>query len=159
MSFYTESIIDPVIDEHFRRSLGADYMTIFGENKGKLPSTTHRTLITTTNGISIAVPPTPSPNSASSSPLPLIMTVSAIDNVTDNLPVMDNEIRPNSRTSICDDVPKEELVVELKPESSISSEVVSKSVDDHFAKALGGETWKQLQRSDSKSDASRSKTK
>lgn len=145
-------MIDPVIDEHFRRSLGADYLTLFGGgNKGNKSSysTNSRTSITTTNGVSLAVPPTQTwPPPKSSSPAPLVLTVTAAESKTE-IPIVDNISR----------VSEIEEAIEQQPvdsdngnTSDNSSEVVSMSVDDHFAKALGGETWKQLQRSDSKSD-------
>lgn len=33
-------MVDPVIDEHFRRSLGADYMNLFGKRLNQLKTTT-----------------------------------------------------------------------------------------------------------------------
>lgn len=39
-------MVDPVIDEHFRRSLGADYMNLFGKRLDQLKSTS--SLATTT---------------------------------------------------------------------------------------------------------------
>lgn len=36
-------MVDPVIDEHFRRSLGADYMNLFGKRLDQLKSTSSAT--------------------------------------------------------------------------------------------------------------------
>lgn len=84
---------DPVIDEHFRRSLGDDYMNLFKKNAE-------------------APPPKPSTEDRASSPIRF----------------------------------KEE---QAKPSKIIAMEVddPSVSVDDHFAKALGDTTWKQIQNS------------
>lgn len=93
-------MIDPVIDEHFRRSLGADYMNLFGNKKSS-----NLKIISKKNS---PVPPpakTPSPT-----PTAVAKTVA---------------------------IPEQVDTIEM-------------SVDDHFAKALGGDTWKQLK--DSRSD-------
>ncbi|KAJ6649462.1 hypothetical protein Bhyg_04698 [Pseudolycoriella hygida] len=91
------SMIDPVIDEHFRRSLGADYMNLFGNKKS-----TNLKIISKKIP---AVSPVKSPSAA------IVKTVTAPDPV----------------------------------------DTIEMSVDDHFAKALGGDTWKQLK--DSRSDS------
>lgn len=93
-------MIDPVIDEHFRRSLGADYMNLFGNKKS-----------TNLKIISKKISPV-SPPVKSTSPTPVAKSVT---------------------------VPEQVDTIEM-------------SVDDHFAKALGGDTWKQLK--DSRSDTS-----
>lgn len=41
-------MVDPVIDEHFRRSLGADYMNLFGKRLDQLKSTSSAPPTTTT---------------------------------------------------------------------------------------------------------------
>lgn len=41
-------MVDPVIDEHFRRSLGADYMNLFGKRLDQLKSTSSATTATAT---------------------------------------------------------------------------------------------------------------
>lgn len=94
-------MIDPVIDEHFRRSLGADYMNLFGNKKS-------------TNLKIISKKISPVPPAKSSSPTPTA-------------------------------VAKTEAIPE-------PVDTIEMSVDDHFAKALGGDTWKQLK--DSRSDTS-----
>lgn len=98
-------MIDPVIDEHFRRSLGADYMNLFGNKKS-----------TNLKIISKRISPVPVPPAkATSPPAPVdaVKTVLAVPEQVDT---------------------------------------IAMSVDDHFAKALGGDTWKQLK--DGRSDTS-----
>lgn len=92
-------MIDPVIDEHFRRSLGADYMNLFGNKKS-------------TNLKIISKKISPVPPAKSPTPVAVAKTVA---------------------------IPEQVDTIEM-------------SVDDHFAKALGGDTWKQLK--DSRSDTS-----
>lgn len=96
MLFVTGSVsmCDPVIDEHFRRSLGDDYMNLFKKNAEAAPTTK------------------PNTEDRASSPIQF----------------------------------KEE---QTKPTKIIAMEVddASVSVDDHFAKALGDTTWKQIQSS------------
>lgn len=94
-------MIDPVIDEHFRRSLGADYMNLFGNKKS-----TNLKIISKKNS------PAPPAKTISPTPMAVAKTVAA-------------------------------------PEQA---DTIEMSVDDHFAKALGGDTWKQLK--DSRSDTS-----
>lgn len=95
-------MIDPVIDEHFRRSLGADYMNLFGNKKS-----------TNLKIISKKMSPM-SPPAKAASPAPTTAAVAPV------------------------------------PERVVDT--IEMSVDDHFAKALGGDTWKQLK--DSRSDNS-----
>lgn len=97
-------MIDPVIDEHFRRSLGADYMNLFGNKKS-----------TNLKIISKKMSPVHPAKSTSPTPAPLVAK----------------------------SVPVAEPV-----------DTIEMSVDDHFAKALGGDTWKQLKDSRSDSDGS-----
>ncbi|XP_037032069.1 uncharacterized protein LOC119071298 isoform X2 [Bradysia coprophila] len=92
------SMIDPVIDEHFRRSLGADYMNLFGNKKS-----------TNLKIISKKISPIPPAKATSPTPAPAVPVPEQVD-------------------------------------------TIEMSVDDHFAKALGGDTWKQLK--DSRSDTS-----
>lgn len=107
------SMIDPVIDEHFRRSLGADYINIFGKKKTTTNNTTPTTNTTT---IAPTIPSTPSP------------------------PISNNIKKPVqcSKTTIT---------------TTIEPDTVAMSVDDHFAKALGNDTWRQLQAADSRNDS------
>lgn len=133
-------MIDPVIEEHFRRSLGADYMNLYSNNKKNnvtkmstspvataakihvLPSTL---LMVATPSPPLSVspsPPSPSPPSLGASQKTPPRTVSP------------------PTTSV--------VVVERHQDDPTAG----MSVDDHFAKALGGDTWKQLQRADSKTE-------
>ncbi len=96
-------MIDPVIDEHFRRSLGADYMNLFGNKKS-----TNSKIISKKS----------SPPAKTTSPAPPTTTTAVAKTVA---------------------IPEQADTIEM-------------SVDDHFAKALGGDTWKQLK--DSRSDTS-----
>lgn len=84
---------DPVIDEHFRRSLGDDYMNLFKKNAEAPP----------------AKPTT--------------------------------EDRASSPIQFKEETPKPTKIIAMEVDDA------SVSVDDHFAKALGDTTWKQIQNS------------
>lgn len=118
-------MIDPVIDEHFRRSLGADYINIFGNNK-KSP-----------NHIAKVVPK----KILSSPSLPLSpSSPSSISSISPNVVVQPSQTTSDETRS----------VTTVTVQSSIATtDSISMSVDDHFAKALGGDTWKQLKAADS----------
>lgn len=111
------SMIDPVIDEHFRRSLGADYINIFGNNK-KSPNHIAKTIPKKLPTISSTTPPPKSPPIAVAQPQ---QTTSAV-----------------TRT-----------ITTVTVQSSVVNDSVGMSVDDHFAKALGCDTWQQLKAADS----------
>lgn len=102
-------MIDPVIDEHFRRSLGADYMNLFGNKKST------------------------------------------------NLKIISKKISPNMTSTLRTTPPSPVAVVKTVADSD-PVDTIEMSVDDHFAKALGGDTWKQLKdsRGDSNLDGSSS---
>lgn len=113
------SMIDPVIDEHFRRSLGADYMHLFD----KRPSSVDEEIVVT-----LSPKPSPSPvspkNGACKSPKsPTIVIIEE-----------DGPPSPIAPIPVSDNVREQPDEIEL-------------SVDDHFAKALG-DTWKKLQEAD-----------
>lgn len=114
----TESIsmVDPVIDEHFRRSLGADvYVNLCDERLNRWKPTTSRTpSAKTTNEI------------AADSKLCAATQLINLSRI--QVKTADKQCPPNS------DIAMQQQVVEN----------VDVSVDDHFAKALG-DTWKQLQ--------------
>lgn len=129
------SMVDPVIDEHFRRSLGADYMNLFGkkhETTAKHTSTeqgqlSHPNQLKSANESSQSS--TPSPNSSNKSTISLSPKPSQLQNASP--PGID--------------------VVDGKG----TSNTIAMSVDDHFAKALG-DTWKQLQQAEKQIAASNS---
>lgn len=112
-------MVDPVIDEHFRRSLGADYMNLFGKRLDQLKSASSPTTTTTTT---IRKSPQTSPVQSEQS------VTNARTKETATQPSSDNTCSPKANR----DNVKETV------------ENIEMSVDDHFAKALG-DTWKQLQ--------------
>lgn len=124
-------MVDPVIDEHFRRSLGADYMNLFGK-KQELAAK-HSSIVS------------PSPDQQRS-PLP-------------NQPKIANESSQSSTPSSCNSnykptSPKASLPQNTSPAdvdvvdgNEKTNTTIAMSVDDHFAKALG-DTWKQLQQAE-----------
>lgn len=109
-------MIDPVIDEHFRRSLGADYINIFGNNK-KSPNHIAKTIPKKSPTISPTTPPPKSP------------------------PIVDAQSQTTSAVT--------RTITTVTVQSSVVNDSVSMSVDDHFAKALGCDTWQQLKAADS----------
>lgn len=108
---------DTVIDEHFRRSLGNNYMELFDK-------TTGATAGTSPTG---AVPSVP----VAVAPITAVVTKTAIKRVV-------KSPQPASAPVPVLVVKKEEVVVVEKEDSNVNF-----SVDDHFAKALG-ETWNKL---------------
>lgn len=165
---HTESIsmIDPVIDEHFRRSLGADYMTLFGNKKSSssaltIKPTAARKAITTTTGAVLTAPVSPAP--IPTSPPPPTVAAAAIQSPSTSplpSPPVVAVARVSSPPAAISSPNSAAAVVVVAPSVTTDDEEdlnVAMSVDDHFAKALGGDTWKQLQRSDSSKndDASR----
>lgn len=104
-------MIDPVIDEHFRRSLGADYVHLF-EKKSKSQE---------------EVAGKPSPKSSPRQLASPSLTVESTESSSSLFLIVS--------PGIAGSAPKQTINIE-------------KSVDDHFAKALGGDTWKKLQEAD-----------
>lgn len=113
-------MVDPVIDEHFRRSLGADYMNLCGKRSNQMKSPSSASTIVRKN---LQLSPSISPISP--------------EKLKEKSP--ETRDRPDENDSIskrdCD-------------KSNFVDETVDMSVDDHFAKALG-DTWKQLQQNKS----------
>lgn len=125
-------MIDPVIDEHFRRSLGADYINIFGNNK-KSPN--HIAKVVPKKILSS--PSLPSPSMPTQS-LPSASLASTSPHVA--------VVQPSPQAT--SDVKR--TITTVTVQSSVATtDSISMSVDDHFAKALGGDTWKQLKAADS----------
>lgn len=169
-------MIDPVIDEHFRRSLGADYAILFGNKKpgaavkptpivGAKKPTTHPTVVSPPqfsshqasaptashalhSPIATVFPTTAAPSASRISTSP--STSAAIVVKVDPQPARQPSTPPPppaDRRRTSSDATEEE-----HREEDEDSSAVSMSVDDHFAKALGGDTWKQLKRSESRHD-------
>lgn len=127
---------DPVIDEHFRRSLGPDYMTLFSKAKennsvtnGKSPKA-----VTKDRGSSPIMFPS-DPCTKFLIPKPLKQEESPHSDVAE-----EDE----------DDEDDEEESMEVDDTAGLS-------VDDHFAKALG-DTWKKLQAKKPKVEILKSKS-
>lgn len=117
-------MVDPVIDEHFRRSLGADYMNLFGKRLNQLKSPS-------------SVPTTVVRKSAQLSPAAL-SNASSMESCTRSPPEYRSDENGPAAGTATDQVA-----------AVVATENVEMSVDDHFAKALG-DTWKQLQQNKSR---------
>lgn len=135
------SMCDPVIDEHFRRSLGDDYMNLFKKN-----------------GENVQPGPKPNTKDRASSPIqfkpeeppkPTKTIAMEVDDaslwVDDHFEKALGDTWRQIQTSRSKDGEK----------TQTSSKGV---VDDHFSKALG-DTWKKIQSSKINIDASREKSK
>lgn len=134
------SMCDPVIDEHFRRSLGDDYMNLFKKNNEDTQ-------------------PGPKPNTKdrASSPIqfkveepPKTAKIIAMEIDDASLSVDDHFAKALGDTW------KKLQTSRLKDNER--QQVSKGGVDDHFSKALG-DTWKQIQSSKHKSDGDNSKTR
>ncbi|XP_077292248.1 uncharacterized protein LOC143915450 isoform X2 [Arctopsyche grandis] len=124
------SMCDPVIDEHFRRSLGADYMSLFGKNKegnGIANGKTQKVATKDRGSSPIRFP---------SDPCSKFLNPNATKDTTD------------SKTAVKEDKSDEE---DCKMDVDESEGL---TVDDHFAKALG-DTWKKLQENIQKPEVSK----
>lgn len=133
-------MVDPVIDEHFRRSLGADYMNLFGnkkQNQLKMQSTT-----------------SPESPQQQQSPQPHQSTKSKT-NETVNKITIDNKSSSNSKLCKAQQTQNPPNKRKLAADDVVKTTTVAMSVDDHFAKALG-ETWKQLQQAEKQNTSSSS---
>lgn len=127
------SMCDPVIDEHFRRSLGDDYMTLF--NKKSVPE---------------AAQPGPKPNTKDRASSPIQFTKAESPKPA-NIIAMEVD---DASLSVDDhfakalgDTWKQIQTSRLKGDEKKATQTSSKGgVDDHFSKALG-DTWKKIQSS------------
>lgn len=124
-------MVDPVIDEHFRRSLGADYMNLFGKKQEATAKQTSRVSSSPGKRISSHTNPTRSTTESSQPSTPSSCSSS---NRTPSL-----NASPTRNASPAG--------VDVVDGSAKSTTTISMSVDDHFAKALG-DTWKQLQQAE-----------
>lgn len=143
-------MVDPVIDEHFRRSLGADYMNLFGkkqETQQPSPNVlqSKNTKVSTTTAAKNSQPTTAATNSItgkmSSNKWPASSPSSSSTNVAPSIPVKPESFDANDESETSDER------MEISDDSATTVEM---SVDDHFAKALG-DTWKRLQQAEKNS--------
>lgn len=131
---------DPVIDEHFRRSLGDDYMNLFKKNTedaqpGPKPNTKDRA----SSPIQFKTDEPPKPSKI------IAMEVDdASVSVDDHFAKALGDTWRQIQTSRLKDTDK--------------TQTSGKVVDDHFSKALG-DTWKKIQSSKLKLDQENDKTK
>lgn len=114
---------DPIIDEHFRRSLGKDYAILFSNNN----------VVTTTP-----------------SPPPTVTTTTQLTNRTTPVVVEPhNNIKKITLTSSkkhqtkTTNATEQENGIIASFKEMMDTDTASLSVDDHFAKALG-DTWFKL---------------
>lgn len=131
-------MIDAVIDEHFRRSLGSlgsDYKNLFGKRLNQLKSPSSIPAPATP-----ITPPPPARKSAQVSPIRVNSPEPLAQKST--LPPYESK-RSNENDSKSNDEKISSCVSATEKESKVDEDV-EMSVDDHFAKALG-DTWKQLQ--------------
>lgn len=117
---------DPVIDEHFRRSLGDDYMNLFKKNSETPTNPTNK-------------PPTEdrasSPIFKDETPKPPKIIAMEVDDAS--MSVDDHFAKALGDTW------RQIQNSRLKETEKLTS---TKHVDDHFSKALG-DTWKKIQSS------------
>lgn len=124
------SMCDPVIDEHFRRSLGDDYMNLFKKN---------------TEGQSVQPGPKPNTKDRASSPIqfkaeepPKPAKIIAMEVDDASLSVDDHFAKALGDTW--------RQIQTSRLKESEKTQSVKGGVDDHFSKALG-DTWKKIQSS------------
>lgn len=134
------SMCDPVIDEHFRRSLGDDYMNLFKKNNedsqpGPKPNTKDRAS-------------SPIQFKLEEPPKPAKIIAMEVDDAS--LSVDDHFAKALGDT--WKKLQSSRLKDNEKPNPSKGG------VDDHFSKALG-DTWKQIQSAKHKLDADNGKSR
>lgn len=125
------SMVDPVIDEHFRRSLGADYMNLFGK---KQETTASRLIITSM-----------SPEQRRSPHLNQTKPTTESSQPSTPLSYSSKEIPLSKNRNISRSTSPGS--VDVVDGTDKSNTTIAMSVDDHFAKALGA-TWTQLQQAE-----------
>lgn len=126
------SMVDPVIDEHFRRSLGADYMNLFGKKQDAATKNTSPASSSTEHRRPCQ-PNQTKPASESSQPS-TPSSCSLNDNSLSSPKASPSQNSSPTGVDVVDGIGK-------------SNATIAMSVDDHFAKALG-DTWKQLQQAE-----------
>lgn len=124
ITIITNSSADPLLDEHFRRSLGADYESLF-----KKKSSTSDSESSSTESTPPKVPQMPRQDSKDST--------SNNDNKGDNNKNNKNLEGAKDSTQVADPVKAFREDMELE----------GYTVEDHFAKALG-DTWIKLQKAE-----------
>lgn len=144
------SMCDPIIDEHFRRSLGKAYMTVFNtqqntNNKDKSTPSNNSRISPIPNVVPSQTPTLKSPPIQSSknsqtqakSSVPPTQTNSSVNNIDNNDVSIDkNQKITSKRVTIVNTSTNITTVSDLMDGAGLS-------VDDHFAKALG-DTWLKL---------------
>jgi hypothetical protein len=140
---------DTVIDEHFRRSLGNDYIALLTNEKTnkmiKLEVPSPPTLSTVTHEVATPPPPpaavTPTRSTPPATP---VAPVAVAEIVTAAV---------NYVTTTPSPPPPVEVVVAQKHNNTSDDDDGDNeiSVDDHFAKALGNDMWKKIQEKSLKS--------
>lgn len=137
------SMVDPVIDEHFRRSLGADYMNLFGKK--------HETAAKNTSAASLSPVQRRSPHPNQINP--------TIESSQPTTPTSSSCSPHNKSLSSPKASPSQNVspagVDAVDGINEKSNATIAMSVDDHFAKALGA-TWTQLQQAEKQIAASNS---
>lgn len=120
------SMCDPVIDEHFRRSLGDDYMNLFKKNA-----------VTETSQ------PGPKPNTKDRASSPIQFKTDILEPKPTKIIAMDVD---DASLSVDDHFAKALGDTWRQIQTSRLKDDKTTKVDDHFSKALG-ETWKKIQTS------------
>lgn len=172
-------MIDPVIDEHFRRSLGADYAVLFGGTKKPGAAVKPTPIVVTKRTSPMVVvsqsllSPTVATVNVTASPIAAVSPITTT--MLPTIAVMPTTaaaiLAPTCRISTSPST-SAAIVVKVEPQparqqppapappsasphqqpTTVEDTAVGMSVDDHFAKALGGDTWKQLKRAESRHD-------
>lgn len=132
------SMCDPVIDEHFRRSLGDDYMNLFKKsNENCQPGTK------------------PNTKDRASSPILFNKPIETPKSKVIAMEVDDASLSVDDHfAKALGDTWKQIQTSRLKDSEKNNKEC--KGVDDHFSKALG-DTWKKLSKSIEKNDSEKPK--
>jgi len=152
ITIITNSSSDPLLDEHFRRSLGADYESLFkkksagpdseSSSSSSSASSNASSMMSTSMSSTESTPPkVPDQVVVNATPATSSIVGPAKQNSSDS----DSSIREDSNTKVNDPVKafQEDLQME------------GYTVEDHFAKALG-DTWIKLQKAE---EEKRSKNK
>jgi len=156
ITIITNSASDPLLDEHFRRSLGADYESLFKKKSGDSESSSASS--SSTESTPPKVPDQVVVNSGGFKPSPILKTCSeAKQNIVSSDSI---KIETTSPASSNDSIPRESDSTKVDdPVKAFQEdqEMEGYTVEDHFAKALG-DTWIKLQKAEEEKRSAKNKS-
>lgn len=149
ITIITNSSSDPLLDEHFRRSLGADYESLFKKKSDSESTQSKKSDSESSNSIES----TPSPAAlTSSAKKPTVVNTEANKNRDSQSKSSDSDVSKSATPNSSADTSIDQSEDSTKVEDPVKAfqedmEMEGYTVEDHFAKALG-DTWIKLQKAE-----------